>query len=830
MALIQLLQRFAALVSARDAMAVVVLAATLGTSMWAFYRAPSALRRHRLALGALALGALVLSAAPRGWLPIPVMACMALAAVAGFTRHSFNDQQNGDDHAIEESAPQRGPWLWIGAASLMAVFFLLADLGGYSGSLMVWEPESMRGLVEATKNDVSWLRFTASRLLWGQGLVSTGHDSLLFASGTYAIWRLWEISPTTLRLMAVFFAVACLPAAYCVGRTVGGRQVATAALVVIAVNPVLLFYGRYGVSLTATFFAVLLLLGISLRLLDPTLDDWRYGLLAAGAAYLATLGYSPGRVVAVAIVMTTLLFGTRRWRRLPRDRRRVFLVMIIVVASVWVLQAAFDRAGEFVNGSREHIMTTDPRPEWVEELLGEDADPEHLTLHQHLVMIKKVVAEEIPNLKKVLSYAFDRSSQTWEVVVNDPPEFPLAQGLVLLFALWGFLLSIAVWRRRWPLVLATALAAASLPLLLTNRVDIHRISLAALPVVVWAALGLMAASHVMRDCRVPAAARHVVGAVLLVLVAADNSTFLFFPQPPQPSPLVAAVQTEISAIREPVSLGFAGNHRSEGEIELFLLDRQRLDPGDRSELLWQETVRALTAEDGPDAMTIVRLEGLLHNATVLLAPRREFDTAIGDLRARGMRARSIGAKRIGCWRLDRLSRGDVHAFEKTEAPANLNPRPRRLRATPPQSVKPEVPLTETEVRGVYFRSEPPRFETMINGEPVAMSGTSYEFGIGMHAWTHMVFLVPHGAVALEGVIGLADAVSNCDQALVTFEVWGDDDRRIFDSGPFSVGMPPRRIRVPFEDASTITLVITEAGNGHECDQAVWAEPFFKIGR
>jgi hypothetical protein len=111
-----------------------------------------------------------------------------------------------------------------------------------------------------------------------------------------------------------------------------------------------------------------------------------------------------------------------------------------------------------------------------------------------------------------------------------------------------------------------------------------------------------------------------------------------------------------------------------------------------------------------------------------------------------------------------------------------------------------------------------------------MDGATYGFGIGMHAWTHMLFYPPHGAKALVGVIGLADAVSNCDHALVTFEVWGEDDRRIFDSGPFSAGMAPRHISVPLDDASTITLAVTEAGNGHECAQAFWAEPFFTIAR
>jgi len=830
MALIQLLQHFAALVSAQDAVTVVIFASTLCTAVCGFYCAPSGLRRHRFALAAVALGALVLFVEPRGWLPIPVIAGMALTAAAGLTWDAFAQRRNGVDHTAEDPAPRIGAALWIGVASILAAFFLLTDLGGYSGSLMVWEPESMRGLVEAAKSDLPWSRFAASRLLWGEGLVSTGHDSLLFGSGTYGLWQLVGVSPTTLRLMSVLFAVACLPAVYWVGRAVGSRNVAAAALVVTAVNPVVLFYGRYGVSLTATFFAVLLLLGVFLRMSEPTREGWRYGLVAAAAAYLATLGYASGRVVAVAVVMTTLFFGTRRWRGLARNRRHMFFVMVIALVAVCLVQVAFGRSREFVTVRREHILTTDMRPEWVAELLGEDTDPEHLTLHHRLTMIEKVVSQEFSNLKKVLSIPFIGSTDPWLVLGGDPPEFPFAQSSALMFAFWGFSLSIAAWRYRWPALMAITLAAASLPLLLTNRVDIHRMSLAVLPVVVWAAIGLTAASRVMRECSVPAAARHMVGAILLVLVAASNSTFLFYPQPPQRSRLVSAVEAEIDSIRGPVAVGIANNDRPEGEIELFLLDRRRTAPDDQSELLWQETVLALTEKARPDAMAIVRIEGMLHDGTVLLAPREDFDAAISDLLARGMRARPIGDERTGIWRLDRLPRGTVPTAQPIGLPLDLNPRPRRLRTTSPRSDRRRLPLTEAKVRAVYCGFNPPQFATTRDGDPVSMGGTSYGFAIRMDAWTHMIFGVPPDAVTLKGVIGFADTVSNCDRALVSFEVWDEGNRRIFDSGPFRAGMAPRHISVPLEHSSTITLVVTGAGNGHACDEVLWAEPAFIFAR
>jgi hypothetical protein len=351
-----------------------------------------------------------------------------------------------------------------------------------------------------------------------------------------------------------------------------------------------------------------------------------------------------------------------------------------------------------------------------------------------------------------------------------------------------------------------------------------------LPIVVWAAIGLVAAIRVMRECRIPAVVGNVAAALLLALVAADNSTFLFYPTPPQYSQRVPAVRSELASIKGQVAVGVADEFQSEGEIELLLLDRQRLDDGDRGEVLWQETVEALVSEAGPDPMTIVRIEAMLQDATVLLLPRLDFDATIADLRARGMEARSIGDERTGLWRLDRLTRGILPASEKAGSPADLNPRPRRLRTSPPQTKGQQIPLIEVDVRGVYHGSIPPKFETIHNGRRIAMGGVLYGFGITMHAWTHMRFLLPAGGVALEGVIGLADAVSGCEDALVTFEVWGEDARRIFDSGPFSSEMAPRHFRVPLGGVSNITLVVTEAGNGHECDQILWAEPTVTLAR
>lgn len=827
MPVIHFLQRFAALVAARDAVVVVLLIATVGTAVRAHLHAPTGLRRHRLALGAVALGSLVLLVAPRGWLPATAMAAIVLAMVTGFSLHALAEARNDNERMIEEPVPQRGNTMWIGAASFLAILFLFSDLGGYSGTLMVWEPESMRGLVEAWKTGTSLPRYTASRLFWGQGLMSSGFDSLLYGPGTYALWKIIGASSTTLRLAAAFFTMACLPLAFRLGMRLGGVPVGRAAMIVLAVNPALIFYGRYGVALSATLFAVLLLLLTCERMIASTRVGWWYGFAAAGAAVLATLGYAPGRVVTVVVVTMTLLFGAWSWPRLGRNKRLAFVLMVTILFGVSLTQVVFGTPRDFIDVRGEQVMSVTPKPDWVKRLLDDPPNPERLTVQQRLVMAGHATAERLPQLKTVLSFSFIPAESAWHVVRRDPPDLPLIQGPLLLFAVWGFLRSLFEWRRGWPLLLVAALAAASLPLLLTNRVDIHRMCLASLPVIVWAALGVAAAGRVAHGCGVPGMVRHGVAAVVIILVAADNSTFLFFPTAPPRSHLAAGIHSEIDNISEPVVIGLVTDPGPGGEIQLALIDRQRRYRDLRGEFLSDEMVEALTGRRGPHTKAIVQIEEMLDRAAIILAPREPFEKAARVLESRGARVRSIGDRKAGWWQMDRAYDLEFDVSDHSHRPTTTD---ERESATPDRSLSARIPLTRSHVREANFGFKAPRFGTAFNGRPITMGGVTHSAGIGMHAWTHMHVAVPDGAIAFEATIGLSDAVSDCDRALVTFEVWDEDDKRIFRSRSFGQGTPPQRIRVPLNTTGVIELVLSEGGNGSDCDHGNWAEPIFVLDR
>ncbi len=827
MALIHLMQRLAALTWARDAASVVVLVAALVTAILVSVRAPAVFRRHRFALASLGLGALLLLVVPRGFVPPSVSVVAALVVAVGFVLHTLVDRHDDDDLPTEEPMTSRQAATWCAAAASLAAVVLLTDLGGYAGSLMVWEPEAMSGLIEASKDGTGFLTFVARGLLWDDGVLSASHHSLLYGSGTYALWLLFGASTATLRLMSVLLAVACLPTAYVLATRIGGRRVATAAVTVLSLNPVLLFYGRYGISIAGSLFSILLLLVVCERLADPDEDRWWLGPTVAAAAFLATLGYSPARVVASVLVAITLFYIVRPWGRRSRGRRLAAVLMVVVLALAWLVQVSSGTARTFVAARGEQLFTLHAKPEMMQEFIGEVADPEHLTLRQRVRLTGAVLARTVPDLGTALSFCVKPMESAWHVIRRDAPDLPLIQGPLLLFAVWGFVQSATSWRRRWPILLLGALAAASLPILLTTRADIHRLSLAMLPVALWAATGIGAAHRLALACGVPRTTRAAAAVLLVTLIAASNSTFLFFPDEPQRSILAVGVGAQIGTLEEPLVVGLDCDPRTEGEIQIALCNWQWRDHVRRWELLSGETVEQLTDRQPVPLSAIALIEGMRHRATVILAPREPFEAAARVLTERGAWVRSFGSAKTGWWRIDLVPDPRFGAAAHREPDAA--PAARRTPLADGSSGS-RVPLGYGTLRDVRYGFKAPRFDAAYDGTPLAIGGVTFDVGIGMHAWTSMRFEVPGDAAALEAVIGMSDVVATCDNALVTFEVWNDRGSRIFDSGPVRGGTPPRRIRVPLRDTRTVDLVLTEGGNGRDCDHGNWAEPVFIFER
>lgn len=139
-------------------------------------------------------------------------------------------------------------------------------------------------------------------------------------------------------------------------------------------------------------------------------------------------------------------------------------------------------------------------------------------------------------------------------------------------------------------------------------------------------------------------------------------------------------------------------------------------------------------------------------------------------------------------------------------------------------------LTELTAQDVKFGFAEPRIDKSWSGAPITMRGIEYAHGIGAHAWARLTYAVPPEAVELQAIVGLADDAKDCPKATVRFEIRDERDTLLYDSGVIDVFTPPKLASVPLANVKAVTLAITDAGDGIDCDHANWAEPSFLLRR
>jgi hypothetical protein len=135
-------------------------------------------------------------------------------------------------------------------------------------------------------------------------------------------------------------------------------------------------------------------------------------------------------------------------------------------------------------------------------------------------------------------------------------------------------------------------------------------------------------------------------------------------------------------------------------------------------------------------------------------------------------------------------------------------------------------LTDLTPLETKFGFAPPRVDRSWDGGAIVMGGVVYRHGLGTHAWCQMKYSVPPDAKAFESVVGLSDSARQCPMASVTFEIRNDDGSILYDSGLVDGTTAPSVAYVELRGNKTITLAVTDAGNGADCDHANWGEPVF----
>jgi hypothetical protein len=123
---------------------------------------------------------------------------------------------------------------------------------------------------------------------------------------------------------------------------------------------------------------------------------------------------------------------------------------------------------------------------------------------------------------------------------------------------------------------------------------------------------------------------------------------------------------------------------------------------------------------------------------------------------------------------------------------------------------------------------PMRKDATWNGVPLIMDRVYYPSALGMHANASVTYSVPSGAVAFCAVVGLPDRSVSCPGGSVTFELRDQDGRLLYRSRTIRSGEGPESVFADLRGVDRLTLVVTDAGDGVDCDHGSWGLPAFLI--
>jgi alpha-galactosidase len=107
----------------------------------------------------------------------------------------------------------------------------------------------------------------------------------------------------------------------------------------------------------------------------------------------------------------------------------------------------------------------------------------------------------------------------------------------------------------------------------------------------------------------------------------------------------------------------------------------------------------------------------------------------------------------------------------------------------------------------------------VENNPLKIHGVTFARGIGTHAESEMRLDLKGAATQFVSMVGVDDEATG--KGTVTFEVWVDD-KKIADSGLMKHHDAAKRISADLRGAKSLTLIVTDGGDGMDFDHADWA--------
>jgi hypothetical protein len=128
-------------------------------------------------------------------------------------------------------------------------------------------------------------------------------------------------------------------------------------------------------------------------------------------------------------------------------------------------------------------------------------------------------------------------------------------------------------------------------------------------------------------------------------------------------------------------------------------------------------------------------------------------------------------------------------------------------------------LTPVSARQDYGTLE---LDRSVQGQTLKIGDREFARGLGTHANSEIIYDLGGHGTRFESWVGVDAEMAGYKESSVVFQIIGDG-KKLFDSGVMRLATPARQVQVDVRGVKTLALVVTDAGDGINCDHADWAD-------
>ena len=708
--------------------------------------------------------------------------------------------------------------------------FAFYRLGTYTGTALTWESPVITDLLAELQTAVPLLTSFTERLRWNDGVLSGSANSLVFGFPALVALRYVSADFWLLRLpAAITFLGACL-AFFLVTRRMFGLVAATAALAVFGLNQVVLIYARYGTSAAGSLCALLCSLLLCVRLVQTQRIVWVP--LAIACLYLATLGYAPARVPVFLLSFMTPLGVMLNTTFSVRRRIVVSVAFALALAPVILFQIHWQSIDSYFAARGEQLFGMVITKYWPDEIrslqtvsLATQPLTPGETIGVAIELMRQVTGPQLLSLIDPLAPALPGTiSPLLQPFHGDPLFLKIITPALAPFVFLGLCGCLRSKHRWLSTTLLLWLASCCVSVLLSNRVDDHRLLFAIIPLSLWAAVGI---SLFVRSCKIVGLNYTVITicAALFCLIGVSTRANDMYDPSGQPPPAVSAIREVAREIpTKEILLALDMPHRDAAVLRLDLW-RDATKSGARVNWLPPHLKGALdrgTILYGPK-ITAELVAQVKRGSTLVLYPASRYQQAASILARESV---SVFSRSIGAY--------SFLIVDSQKEPYSLNIQ----RAALPEIPEPkQVSLVLPEASGVLLSSLVPltkrygfaemRLNKTWGGSALTIAGVPYQTGLGIHAPTTLRYAVPAGATSFQAIVAIDDDAHVCADGSARVALRDQNGNSLHET-PVITSTSPTTVSVNVRGVSELEVEVNEAEDGRDCDHVDIVEALFVI--